>query len=135
LKNGATGIRKLELANYFNYKKNDRAGENKNIKTFLTRMKDFKPGSAGPYEVLLCLLFNGTKVEKGSNKSRGDVMIGGKVFEVKGHNGGCIDTGLDDLQLKMKTVSGGDMKKLMTDLNKAKQLFNVLDSKGTKLME
>ena len=108
---------------------------NANINMFLTRMKDFKPGSAGPYEVLLCLLFNGSKVEKGSSKARGDIMIGGKIFEVKGHNGGCIDTGLDDLQLKMKTSKGQEMKKFMSDLNKAKQLFNVLDSKGTQLME
>ena len=79
---------------------------NANINTFLTRMKDFTPGSAGPYEVLLCLLFNGSKVEKGSSKARGDIMIGGETFEVKGHNGGCIDTGLDDLQLKMKTSEG-----------------------------
>lgn len=108
---------------------------NANINKFLNRMKDFKPGSAGPYEVLLCLLFNGSKVEKGSSKARGDIIIGGKTFEVKGHNGGCIDTGLDDLQLKMKTSKGQEMKKLMSDLNKAKQLFNVLDSKGTQLME
>lgn len=135
LKNAALGPKKLELANYFGYKLNGRGDANKNIKSFLTRMKDFKPGSAGPYEVLLCLLFNGTKVEQGKDGSRGDIMIGGEVFEVKGHNGGCIDTGLDDLQLKMKTANGGEMKELMNDLNKAKRLFEVLDSKGTKLME
>ena len=135
LKKGGVGPKKLELANYFGYKLNGRGDANKNIKMFLARMKDYKPGSAGPYEVLLCLLFNGTKVEQGKDGSRGDIMIGGEVFEVKGHNGGCIDTGLDDLQLKMKTASGEKMKTLMNDLNNAKKLFNVLDSKGTKLME
>lgn len=141
-----SGGKRLQLASeIFKYQKGstkamrDASDEDKranaNINTFLTRMKDFKPGSAGPYEVLLCLLFNGSKVEKGTSKARGDINIGGKIFEVKGHNGGCIDTGLDDLQLKMKTAKGQEMKKLMNDLNKAKQLFNVLDSKGTQLME
>lgn len=141
-----SGGKRLQLASeIFKYKKGstkamrDASDEDKrtnaNINTFLTRMKDFKPGSAGPYEVLLCLLFNGSKVEKGTSTARGDINIGGKIFEVKGHNGGCIDTGLDDLQLKMKTVKGQEMKKLMNDLNKAKHLFNVLDSKGTQLME
>ena len=145
VKGDKQGKKALQLASYFGYKKGSTkvmrdADEqtkqaNANINTFLMRMKDFKPGSAGPYEVLLCLLFNGIKVEKGSSDARGDIMIGDKIFEVKGHNGGCIDTGLDDLQLKMKTATGSGMKKLMSDLNKAKQLFNVLDSKGTKLME
>ena len=145
VKSDKQGKKALQLASYFGYQKGSTKAmrdadeqtkqANTNINTFLMRMKDFKPGSAGPYEVLLCLLFNGSKVEKGSSDARGDIIIGDKTFEVKGHNGGCIDTGLDDLQLKMKTAKGSDMKKLMSDLNKAKQLFNVLDSKGTKLME
>ena len=35
----------------------------------------------------------------------------------------------------MKTASGSELRELMDDLNKAKKLFNVLDSKGSQLME
>lgn len=108
---------------------------NANVKTFLKRMAKFRPGSCGPFEVLLCLLFNGGKIDVASKDERGDISIGGISWEVKGDGGGCIDTGIDNIEDKMKSASGSELRKLMDDLNKAKKLFNVLDSKGSQLME
>ena len=98
-------------------------------------MAKFRPGSCGPFEVLLCLLFNGGKIDVASKEVRGDISIGGIAWEVKGDGGGCIDTGIDNIEDKMKSASGSELKNLMGDLNKAKKLFNVLDSKGSQLME
>lgn len=98
-------------------------------------MAKFRPGSCGPFEVLLCLLFNGGKIDVASKDERGDISIGGISWEVKGDGGGCIDTGIDNIEDKMKSASGSELKNLMGDLNKAKKLFNVLDSKGSQLME
>ena len=108
---------------------------NANVKNFLKRMAKFRPGSCGPFEVLLCLLFNGGKIDVASKDQRGDISIGGISWEVKGDGGGCIDTGIDNIEDKMKSASGSELKNLMGDLNKAKKLFNVLDSKGSQLME
>ena len=108
---------------------------NANVKNFLKRMAKFRPGSCGPFEVLLCLLFNGGKIDVASKDERGDISIGGISWEVKGDGGGCIDTGIDNIEDKMKSASGSELKNLMGDLNKAKKLFNVLDSKGSQLME
>ena len=98
-------------------------------------MAKFRPGSCGPFEVLLCLLFNGGKIDVASKDNRGDISIGGVAWEVKGDGGGCIDTGIDNIEDKMKSASGSELRELMNDLNKAKKLFNVLDSKGSQLME
>lgn len=108
---------------------------NANVKNFLKRMAKFRPGSCGPFEVLLCLLFNGGKIDVASKDEKGDISIGGISWEVKGDGGGCIDTGIDNIEDKMKTASGSELRELMGDLNKAKKLFNVLDSKGSQLME
>ena len=108
---------------------------NANVKNFLKRMAKFRPGSCGPFEVLLCLLFNGGKIDVASKDEKGDISIGGISWEVKGDGGGCIDTGIDNIEDKMKSASGSELKNLMGDLNKAKKLFNVLDSKGSQLME
>lgn len=131
------------LSSIFNYqdgrtiKRNDIEGrdKNKNIKNFLVRMAKFRAGSCGPFEILLCLLFDGSKVNVAKKGDRGDVEIGGINWEVKGDGGGCIDTGIDNIEHQMKNAKGSEFKNLMKQLEKAKQLFNVLDSKGSKLME
>lgn len=122
------------LGSIFEYKSHGRDGSNKVKKEFLDRLSKFRPSYCGPFEVLLCLLFNGTKLQK-AGRNKGDIVIGGTVYEVKRDGGGCIDTGLDQIELMMKKAQGNELRQLTQRFEKAQKLFKVLDANGSKLME
>jgi hypothetical protein len=86
----------------------------------IARLFNFAPGTAGPGEVLLGMMFNGSKVT-GREKygMKGDVHIDGTVFEVKRNGTGCIDKGLEKFQKMLKSANGSDKEKIQ---NLIKQL-------------
>lgn len=93
-------------------------------KNAIARLFNFAPGTAGPGEVLLGLMYNGSKVT-GREKygMKGDIAFGKNgnkvVYEVKRNGTGCIDKGLEKFQKMLKSANGSDKAKIQ---NLIKQL-------------
>lgn len=83
----------------------------------IRRLFNFVPGTSGPGEVLLGLIFNGSKVS-GRQKygMKGDIAFeeNGKkvVYQVKRNGTGCIDKGLEKFQKMLKNSNSSDRQKL-----------------------
>ena len=87
----------------------------------INRLFNFSPGTAGPGEVLLGLIFNGSKVSGRENYGeKGDVYIRGKVYEVKRNGTGCVDKGLEKFQKMLKSAKNEDKQKLQAIIDNLK---------------
>lgn len=59
----------------------------------------FEPGQCGPYEFIIGMIFNGSKVTgHEGHGEKGDVYIKGKVYEVKTDGSGGIDKGWEKFE-------------------------------------
>lgn len=90
----------------------------------LKRLETFAPGTCGAFEMLLGIVFDGTKVtghEKGQIFQKGDVNIDGVFYEVKKNETGGIDTGWKQFQYMFnKTTDQNEKKRLGTIIKKLK---------------
>lgn len=77
----------------------------------IASISKIKPQTSGPFELLLCLLFNGQKLPNNSDK-KGDIVLGSTVYEVKGDGSGCIDSGLTWFKEKMASAKPSELQKL-----------------------
>lgn len=68
------------------------------------RLTNFTPNTCGRFEMLLGVLYNGSKVtgHEGYNK-KGDINLGGEIFEVKKSGTGGVDTGWKQFQYLLNT--------------------------------
>ena len=68
------------------------------------RLTDFVPNTCGRFEMLLGVLFDGSKVSghEGYGK-KGDVNLGGEIYEVKKSGTGGVDTGWKQFQYLLNT--------------------------------
>lgn len=87
----------------------------------INRLFNFVPGTTGPGEVLLGLIFNGSKVSGRENYGmKGDVVFDGIVYEVKRNGTGCIDKGLEKFQKMLKSANNEDKQKLQAIIDNLK---------------
>ena len=87
------------------------------------RLADFAPGTCGRFEMLLGVLYDGTKVSgrEGYNE-KGDVVLDGKVFEVKKSGTGGVDTGWKQFQHLLNTTVDKNKKiELQQQIKQLKQ--------------
>lgn len=87
------------------------------------RLADFAPGTCGRFEMLLGILYNGTKVSgREGYKSKGDVQLCGDVYEVKKSGTGGVDTGWKQFQhLLNTTVDKNKKMELQRQIKELKQ--------------
>ena len=92
------------------------------------------PGTTGPYEVLLCLIYNGFKNPNRSTM-KGDILIKGKCYEVKADGEGAIDAGYKDIEEKMKKAQGTELMNLRQQFEQSKKNYEEEIAKCTRLAE
>lgn len=113
----------------------------KRIQTFFKRLGELKPGSCGPYELLLCTIFDGERYDGQDyqviNEKRvhvkGDIKINGVVYEIKKNGEGVIDSGVSDIKNQMVGKTGNELKNLRKKLEIARKIFENDSKEGYKI--
>lgn len=117
----------------------------KRIRNFFERLAKLRPGTCGPYELLLCTIFDGYKFEgtKGTKdmaislndkaNPKGDIIVNGVVYEVKKVGDGVIDAGISNIKNGMVGKRGDELKQMRKALKVANGIFERDSREGYKL--
>lgn len=104
------------------------------ISTIFETLSSIKPGTTGPFELLLCMIFGGTKIT-GNTKDKGDILIGNTAYEVKADGTGALDAGYHQLEEEMQNVQGEELNALRNKLEQEKKRYEAELAKCTKLAQ
>ena len=104
------------------------------ISTIFETLSSIKPGTTGPFELLLCMIFGGTKIT-GSTKDKGDILIGNTAYEVKADGTGALDAGYNRLETELKDVQGEELNELRSKIEQEKKRYEIELNKCTKLAQ
>ena len=85
-------------------------------------------------ELLLAMIFGGTKVRKAS-KQKGDILINNTVYEVKVSESSAIDAVYQEIESQLMNAQGKDIEKLRAELEHSKKKYDAEIRKCTKLVE
>lgn len=104
------------------------------ISKIFQSLASIKPGTAGPFELLLCMIFGGKKIENKSNL-KGDIVIDNVPYEVKANGTGAIDAGYRQLEEELKTAQGDELNILRQKVEQEKKKYDAEIAKCTKLAQ
>lgn len=104
------------------------------ISTIFNSLSSVKPGTAGPFELLLCVIFGGTKIE-GKSSYKGDILIDGTAYEVKADGTGALDAGYRRIENEMQKAQGEELNELRTRFEQEKKDYEKEIAKCTKLAQ
>lgn len=104
------------------------------ISSLFQALYSVKPGSAGPGELLLSLIFGGTKAPNKSSV-KGDIIIGNTFYEVKADGTGALDAGYREIEEEMRNVQGEELTELRSKFEQEKKRYEMEISKCTKLAQ
>lgn len=104
------------------------------ISTIFKALSSIKPGTVGPYELLLCMVFGGKKINGKSDK-KGDILIGNVAYEVKANGTGALDAGYREIEAKMEGAQGEELNELRSKLEQEKKRYEIELAKCTKLAQ
>jgi hypothetical protein len=98
----------------------------------------FEPGQCGPYEFIIGMIFNGSKVTgHEGHGEKGDVYINGKVYELKTNGSGGIDKGWEKFERMFNSsTDAAEKAKLRNIITALKNSFKKEQQEMyTKVME
>ena len=104
------------------------------VSRVLKTIAAIRPGTTGPYEILLSLVYNGFKNPAGSGM-KGDIIIKNTCYEVKADGEGAIDAGYKDIEEKMKKAQGSELMGLRQQFEQSKKNYEEEIAKCTRLAE
>lgn len=104
------------------------------VSRVLKTIAAIRPGTTGPYEILLSLVYNGFKNPAGSGM-KGDIVINNTCYEVKADGEGAIDAGYKDIEEKMKKAQGTELMNLRQQFEQSKKNYEEEIAKCTRLAE
>lgn len=104
------------------------------VSRVLKTLAALRPGTTGPYEILLCLVYNGFKNPSGSGL-KGDILIKNRCYEVKADGDGAIDAGYKEIEEKMKKAQGSELMQLRQQFEQSKKNYEEEIAKCTRLAE
>lgn len=104
------------------------------ISSLIQSLYSIKPGSSGPGELLLALIFGGVKAP---NKStiKGDIVIENTFYEVKADGTGALDAGYREIEEEMRNAQGEELNVLRSKFEQEKKRYEMEISKCTKLAQ
>lgn len=104
------------------------------ISTIFNTLSSIKPGTAGPFELLICSIFGGTKIE-GKSSHKGDILIDGIAYEVKANGTGALDAGYRKIEIEMQNAQGEELNELRAKFEQEKKDYEKELAKCTKLAQ